>query len=115
MNPYQWENNCHNFSISMGTILSTVGGAQKDNAIVSVEHVRSLLDRLDRGFIVASREGQTLILNERAKKYFAGHHTFPGQREDFARGCAELAQVCGHKPAETVAVLADHLDEVLQE
>jgi signal transduction histidine kinase len=55
----------------MGTILSTVGGAQKDNAIVSVEHVRSLLDRLDRGFIVASREGQTLILNERAKKYFA--------------------------------------------
>jgi len=29
------------------------------------------LDRLDRGFIVASREGQTLILNERAKKSLA--------------------------------------------
>jgi len=27
------------------------------------------LDRLDRGFIVATRDGQTLILNERAKKY----------------------------------------------
>jgi hypothetical protein len=59
--------------------------------------------------------GSNQKLPERAKKYFAGHHTFPGQREDFARGCAELAQVCGHKPAETVAVLADHLDEVLQE
>lgn len=43
-----------------------------DSSNVSVEHVRSLLDRLDRGFIVASREGQTLILNERAKKSLAG-------------------------------------------
>jgi signal transduction histidine kinase len=55
----------------MGTILSTPSGAPNDGASVSVEHVRSLLDRFDRGFIVASREGQTLILNERAKKYFA--------------------------------------------
>ena len=43
----------------------------KDAVNVSVEHVRSLLDRLDRGIIVASREGQTLILNERAKKSLA--------------------------------------------
>jgi len=43
----------------------------KDAANVSVEHVRSLLDRLDCGIIVASREGQTLILNERAKKSLA--------------------------------------------
>jgi signal transduction histidine kinase len=54
----------------MGTILSTASNeSPKDRASVSVEHVQSLLDRLDRGFIVASREGQTLILNERAKKY----------------------------------------------
>jgi signal transduction histidine kinase len=54
----------------MGTILSTAGSDNpKDGASVSVEHVRSLLDRLDRGFIVATRDGQTLILNERAKKY----------------------------------------------
>jgi signal transduction histidine kinase len=54
----------------MGTILSTpTSGSSKDRASVSVEHVRSLLDRLDRGFIVATRDGQTLILNEPAKKY----------------------------------------------
>ena len=54
----------------MGTILSTSSSDNsRDGASVSVEHVRSLLDRLDRGFIVATREGQTLILNERAKKY----------------------------------------------
>jgi len=53
----------------MGTILSSFpSGSPNDHDSVSVEHVRSLLDRLDRGFIVASREGQTLILNERAKK-----------------------------------------------
>jgi len=46
-------------------------GGPKDAVNVSVEHVRSLLDRLDRGIIVASREGQTLILNERAKKSLA--------------------------------------------
>jgi len=57
----------------MGTILSTTpSGAPKDDGNnVSVEHVRSLLDRLDRGFIVAGREGQTLILNERARKNLA--------------------------------------------
>jgi len=53
----------------MGTILSTSpSGSPKDSERVSVEHVRSLLDRLDRGFIIATREGQTLVLNERAKK-----------------------------------------------
>lgn len=57
----------------MGTILSTPeAGGPNESSSVSVEHVRSLLDRLDRGFIVASREGQTLILNERAKKSLAG-------------------------------------------
>lgn len=56
----------------MGTILSSSpSGTPSDSSSVSVEHVRSLLDRLDRGFIVASREGQTLILNERAKKCLA--------------------------------------------
>jgi signal transduction histidine kinase len=56
----------------MGTILSSSpSGTPRDSTSVSVEHVRSLLDRLDRGFIVASREGQTLILNERAKKCLA--------------------------------------------
>lgn len=39
---------------------------------IPIEHVQALLHRLDRGFIVASRDGQSFILNERAKK-FLGH------------------------------------------
>jgi signal transduction histidine kinase len=35
------------------------------------EHVRALLDRLDHGLAVASRDGQVVILNERAKKCLA--------------------------------------------
>jgi signal transduction histidine kinase len=35
------------------------------------EHVRALLDRLDYGFAVASRDGQVVILNERARKCLA--------------------------------------------
>lgn len=42
------------------------------SASIPVEHVQALLHRLDRGFIVASRDGQSFILNERAKK-FLGH------------------------------------------
>ena len=38
------------------------------SASIPVEHVQALLHRLDRGFIVTSRDGQSLILNERAKK-----------------------------------------------
>jgi hypothetical protein len=54
-------------------------------------------------------------LPERAAKYFKGHHTFPGGFEDFANGCATLALACGHDPAGTVSVLADHVDEVVEE
>lgn len=52
-------------------------------------------------------------LPERAKKYF-GHDEF-WEANDFRQGCAKLALDVGHKPAETIAALADHLDEVIEE
>jgi len=45
-----------------------MGGAASRSMSIPVEHVQALLHRLDRGFIVTSRDGQSLILNERAKK-----------------------------------------------
>jgi signal transduction histidine kinase len=50
----------------MGT--SSSSNSALSSASIPVEHVHALLYRLDRGFIVTSREGQSLILNERAKK-----------------------------------------------
>jgi signal transduction histidine kinase len=44
------------------------GSSQKSTSI-PIEHVQALLHRLDRAFVVASRDGQSLILNERAKKF----------------------------------------------
>jgi hypothetical protein len=58
--------------------------------------------------------GSNQKLPDRAKKYFTGHHSFPGRREDFANACAEMAQACGHSPAETVAALADNMDDVIE-
>ena len=52
-------------------------------------------------------------LPERAKKYF-GHDEF-WEANDFRQGCAKLALDVGHKPTETIAALADHLDEVIEE
>lgn len=45
-----------------------VGTSSDNSTSIPVEHVQALLYRLDRGFIVTSRDGQSLILNERAKK-----------------------------------------------
>jgi hypothetical protein len=59
--------------------------------------------------------GSNQKIPDRAKKYLTGHHTFPGEREDFANGCVAMAQACGHNPAETVAALADHMDDVIEE
>ncbi len=40
-----------------------------DGVNVPVEHVRTLLNTLDRGIILASRDGQVLTLNDQAKKW----------------------------------------------
>jgi signal transduction histidine kinase len=50
------------------TTSSSSSESSKSSTSIPVEHVQALLHRLDRGFIVTSRDGQSLILNERAKK-----------------------------------------------
>jgi hypothetical protein len=50
-------------------------------------------------------------LPERAKKYFSGEA--PGGWDDFGNGCIALAKECGHNSAETIEVLARHMDEVI--
>jgi hypothetical protein len=54
-------------------------------------------------------------LPERAQKYFHGDGFFPGTMEDFGNGCAALARKYVHDPAETIRVLAQHMDEVIEE
>lgn len=51
-------------------------------------------------------------LPERAKKYLALN--FSG-KSDFAKSCMVLSQTCGHNQADTIAILADHLDSVIDE
>lgn len=50
------------------TTSSSSSESPRSSTSIPVEHVQALLHRLDRGFIVTSRDGQSLILNERAKK-----------------------------------------------
>jgi signal transduction histidine kinase len=50
------------------TTSSSSSESSRSSTSIPVEHVQALLYRLDRGFIVTSRDGQSLILNERAKK-----------------------------------------------
>ena len=51
-----------------GTTSSSSSDSLPSSTGIPVEHVQALLYRLDRGFIVTSRDGQSLILNERAKR-----------------------------------------------
>ena len=57
--------------------------------------------------------GSNQKLPERAKKYFHGPDFFPGEAGDFQKGCATLVSACAHNIAETITVLADHIDEVV--
>jgi len=59
--------------------------------------------------------GSNQVLPERAKKYFSGHRTFPGKIEDFSTACDTLAQTSQHTADELVAILADHIDMVIEE
>jgi len=51
------------------TASSSPSESSRRSTSIPVEHVQALLYRLDRGFIVTSRDGQSLILNERAKEF----------------------------------------------
>ena len=37
------------------------------------EHVRALLDTVEKGVVVASRDGRVLMVNTRAKKWLGEH------------------------------------------
>jgi len=45
-----------------------MGGTGHPTSYLSTDHVRALLDTMDRGIVIANREGEVLILNERARK-----------------------------------------------
>ena len=45
-----------------------MGGTGQPTSYLSTDHVRAMLDTMDRGIVIANREGEVLILNERARK-----------------------------------------------
>jgi signal transduction histidine kinase len=55
------------------TISSIAGKAGQGGSTLPVDHVRALLDTVERGVIVADREGLALIINARARKYLVAH------------------------------------------
>src|SRR5271154_5649596 len=55
------------------TVSSIVGKTGQGGSSLPVEHVRALLDTVERGLIVADREGLALIINARARKYLVAH------------------------------------------
>ena len=57
--------------------------------------------------------GSALKMPVRAKKYFQGHHGFPGTKEEFRAACASMASSCGHDDSVLIALLADQLDRII--
>lgn len=55
------------------TVSSITGKTGQGGSSLPVEHVRALLDTVERGVIVADREGLALIINARARKYLVVH------------------------------------------
>src|SRR3974377_1268207 len=45
-----------------------MGGTSQPDSYLATEHVRALLDTMDRGIVIANRKGEVLLLNERARK-----------------------------------------------
>jgi hypothetical protein len=54
-------------------------------------------------------------LPERAQKYFKGHRTFPGSREDFADACNTMAAASGFHASNVADVLAEDMDKVIED
>lgn len=53
-------------------------------------------------------------LPERSRKYFTsrGKHS-PAEMGDFAKACRTMEAECGHKKAETIRTLADHMEHII--
>ena len=46
-----------------GTVVGTSGQFNQVASYLATDHVRALLDTMDRGILIANREGEVLILN----------------------------------------------------
>jgi signal transduction histidine kinase len=59
---------------NMGSgITTTTGKFVPGGTFFPAEHVRALLDTVEKGVVVASRDGRVLMVNGRAKKYLEEH------------------------------------------
>lgn len=54
-------------------------------------------------------------LPERAKKYFTGHDSFPGSKEQYKAACDAIGAQSGHDPRQFAEELADHTSEVVED
>ncbi len=51
---------------------------------------------------------------ERAQKYFNGHRSFPGKREDFGAACIAMAAANDFDPAEVSEILSEDMDRIVE-
>ena len=67
----RWENIYHNCErLHLNTVVAkSVGRARRVPESLPYDHVRALLDTIDKGLLIADRQGATLLLNTRAQKY----------------------------------------------
>ncbi|MGX1260065.1 hypothetical protein [Sinorhizobium fredii] len=55
-------------------------------------------------------------LPERSKKYFTSRDKYsPAQIDDFPKACRTMEAQCGHRKAETIRTLADHMEDIVDE
>jgi len=54
-------------------ITATSGNLGKSGISFPTDHVRALLDTVDKSVVVASRDGRVLMVNTRARKYLEEH------------------------------------------
>jgi hypothetical protein len=59
--------------------------------------------------------GSNQRIPDRAKKYFSGHASFPGDPRQFRVACEKLASKSGHDPKEYSRILADHMAVVIED
>ncbi|MBJ7402172.1 MAG: hypothetical protein JHD07_02275 [Bradyrhizobium sp.] len=59
--------------------------------------------------------GSNQKLPERSKKYFKGDPFFSVGFDDFSNGCKVLREACNHDPRQTIASLADEINDVIEQ
>ena len=68
---YEWENIYHNGErLTLSSVVAkSIGQGRRIPESLPYDHVRALLDTIDKGLLIADRQGATLLLNTRAQKY----------------------------------------------